>query len=356
MIKIIHTADIHLGSKINANLSGEKMEKRRLEVRGTFMRLVDFAKENDVKAIMLCGDVFESDNPFKKDKDWFYNLVEKHPDIDFLYLRGNHDSNSESPLNKEFSNLILFDEDWSYKTYGNVVIGGIELKDVNKKSLYSTLNLNGENINIVMLHGNVSSSEGKDNILINKLKDKNIDYLALGHIHAYKQEKLDARGVYAYSGCLEGRGNDETGEKGFVLLTISNTVESQFIPFSKRQIVEEIVDITDIADAYSVYQKVKTTIKTSADNLLRVILTGENVIDDTSLESDLEKMLENDYFSVTVKDKTTKKIDISKYEKDLSLQGEFVREVYANSELTDEEKSKIIKLGIKALTGGKIDD
>ena len=113
MIKIIHTADIHLGSKISANLSGEKMERRRLEVRETFMRLVDYASKNAVKAIMLCGDVFESDNPFKKDKDWFYNLVEKHPDIDFLYLRGNHDSNTESPLNKEFNNLILFNEDYN---------------------------------------------------------------------------------------------------------------------------------------------------------------------------------------------------------------------------------------------------
>ncbi len=355
MIKIIHTADIHLGSKINANLTGEKMERRRLEVRETFMRLVDYANKNGVKVIMLCGDVFESDNPFKKDKDWFYNIVEKHPNIDFLYLRGNHDSNSESPLNKEFSNLILFSEDWSYKRYDNVVIGGIELKETNKKSLYSTLNFEEDTINIAMLHGNISSTEGKDNILINKLKDKNINYLALGHIHAYSQEKLDGRGVYAYSGCLEGRGYDELGEKGFVLLTIDSKIESQFIPFSKRQVVEVEVDITDILDVYSVYKKIKSTNLVSAENLLRVVLIGESVIEDL-VESDLERMLENDYFSVSVKDKTTKKIDVEKYQNDLSLQGEFVREVYKSAELTDEEKSRIIKIGLKVLIGGGIDD
>ena len=49
-------------------------------------------------------------------------------------------------------------------------------------------------------------------------KDLNIDYLALGHIHSYKCHKLDKRGVYCYSGCLEGRGFDECGDKGFVLL------------------------------------------------------------------------------------------------------------------------------------------
>ena len=71
---------------------------------------------------------------------------------------------------------------------------------------------------------------------------------------------------------------------------------------------------------------------------------------------ELEKMLENDYFAVSVKDKTAKKIDVEKYKNDLSLQGEFVREVYNSAELTDEDKSKIIKIGLKALMGVKIDD
>ena len=85
MIKIIHTADIHLGSKINANLSGEKMQRRRLEVRDTFMRLANFAEDNEVKVIMLSGDVFDEDRPFKKDKDFFYSVIKNHPNIDFLY-------------------------------------------------------------------------------------------------------------------------------------------------------------------------------------------------------------------------------------------------------------------------------
>ena len=35
-------------------------------------------------------------------------------------------------------------------------------------------------------------------INIKSLKNKNIDYLALGHYHKFEIEKLDNRGVYCY--------------------------------------------------------------------------------------------------------------------------------------------------------------
>ena len=58
--------------------------------------------------------------------------------------------------------------------------------------------------------------ELQSKIEVYELKNKNIDYLALGHVHKYKMEKLDNRGIYCYSGCLEGRGFDECGDKGCV--------------------------------------------------------------------------------------------------------------------------------------------
>ena len=79
------------------------------------------------------------------------------------------------------------------------------------------------------MHGQESDTDAKDKaeiINLKQLKNKNIDYLALGHIHTYKQSKLDNRGTYCYSGCLEGRGFDECGEKGFVLLNIEDVTIS----------------------------------------------------------------------------------------------------------------------------------
>ena len=55
-----------------------------------------------------------------------------------------------------------------------------------------------------------------------RLQNKNIDYLALGHLHDYRFERLDSRGHYCYSGALEGRGFDELGPKGFVVVSFNN--------------------------------------------------------------------------------------------------------------------------------------
>ena len=77
------------------------------------------------------------------------------------------------------------------------------------------------------------------------MKNKNIDYLALGHIHSFEKEPLDKRGVYCYSGTLEGRGFDECGDKGFVLLDVNdNKITSEFVKFAKRTLHELVYDIS----------------------------------------------------------------------------------------------------------------
>ena len=125
MLKIIHCADVHLGSRIEAKLPKDKAEERRREVRATFNRMVNYAKENGVRVILLAGDVFDSDAPTKRDKNLFYEAVKENPEIDFLYLRGNHDgkeSYEESP-----SNLKTFGTEWTAYEYDDVTICGIEL-------------------------------------------------------------------------------------------------------------------------------------------------------------------------------------------------------------------------------------
>ncbi len=356
MLKIIHTADVHLGSKLDANFDGKKMEERRIEIRETFMRIADYAENNGVKIVLLGGDIFDEDKPLKKDKDFFLSVIKSHPEIDFLYLKGNHDRNIDLNSNNDIPNLKFFLNEWTYYKYDNVVIGGYQFDETNAKSLYSTINFEKDSINIAVLHGNLSSSEGLDEIVVSKLKDKNIDYLALGHIHKGDFFKLDERGDYAYSGCPEGRGFDESGDKGFVLLTIDNKVIAQFIPFAKRKIIEIEADVSTCKNSLDAYLLVKKIVGECSDNLLRVILKGEITFDNYSLKNEVEKLLSSDYYCVSVKDKTTSRIDIDGYKNDLSLKGEFVRLVYGDENLTNEEKSKIIRAGLKALMGERPND
>ena len=244
MLKIIHCADVHLGSKIEAKLPKHKAEERRGEVRATFHRMVEYAKQNGVRAIVIAGDAFDSDRPTRRDKELFYAVIRENPEVDFLYLRGNHDL--EASYEERPANLKTFADEWTAYEYGDVTICGIEMRRENATSLYSTLKLDKAKKNIVVLHGKIANSAGADKINLAKLGGKYIDYLALGHIHSFEENKLDDRGRYAYSGCLEGRGFDECGEKGFVLLEVDEEIKSTFHPFAKRKIEEWEVDITGV--------------------------------------------------------------------------------------------------------------
>ena len=111
------------------------------------------------------------------------------------------------------------------------MISGIRFTNANISSVYDTLALPIFKFNIVVMHGQVAgynSNEKAEVISIPKLKEKNVDYLALGHIHSYQDGRLDARGAYAYAGCLEPRGFDELGAKGFVRLEVGQGVSYVF--------------------------------------------------------------------------------------------------------------------------------
>ena len=351
-MKLIHCADIHLGSKMEAYLSGEKAEERRRELRASFTNLLDYAKNNGVKGVLLCGDIFDSDRPFKKDKEFFYNAVKNSPEITFFYLRGNHDS--EESFTQELENLKTFSRGITTYELGGVNISGVELGQDNCTSIYSSLRLNKDKLNILMLHGAAGDTSGRDKINLTKLRNKNIDYLALGHIHSFSEGRLDERGVWAYSGCLEGRGFDEAGEKGFILLDIDKTITFEFVPFAKRKIHIFNIDISGAQDDYSAYSLVKNNINCSKRDIVRAELCGEISFDNAGLAQEIQKRMGGNYYLLDIKDRTKRKFDLEKLQGDISLRGEFIRTVLAAS-FTEDEKADIISAGLKALDAREIE-
>ena len=346
-MKIIHCADIHLGSRMN-KLPKDKAEERAREIRTSFERLISYAKHEGLSTILLAGDIFDSDRPFKKDKEFFYSAIRRNSEITFFYLRGNHDGNES--YTEEIENLKTFGREWTSYTLGwNVVLNGIEIDKGNCLSMYSSLRLDPDNINIVMLHGEAGDSFGENKVSLSRIKNKNIDYLALGHIHKQGEKRIDERGISVYSGCLEGRGFDECGVKGFMVYD-TDTKDVRFVPFACRTVEERFIDVSDAHDSYEALHKVKNEIKIDPNNLLRLNLVGEIDFVDENLAEDVEAGISDICYFVSVKDATRLKIDYSSFKDSLSLKGEFVR-VVTDAELDDDDRQKILDLGIRALSG-----
>lgn len=359
-MKILHCADIHLGSKMESRLPKDKSDERKIEMRAAFARVVDYAKNNGIGVILLVGDVFDGDRPLKKDKEFFYSLVKNNPSIDFLYLRGNHDTQTSYTETPE--NLKTFGTEWRFYEYGDVAITGIECTPENATGMYATLSLDKNKKNIVMLHGQTSDVDGMYKVNLKKLKNLDIDYLALGHLHSFMCGKLDGRGTYAYPGCLEGRGFDECGQKGFIVLDTDEKITLEFVPDNYRTVVEIQADISGCSDVFAAVSAVKDTIargKSAGEydkkDIVRIALTGDVDFDADGIERELEKQLVREFYFATVDNDAVRRYDAATADGDISLRGEFIRTVLGADGYTDEQKQQIIATGLKALSGKDIE-
>ena len=355
-MKIIHCSDLHLDSAMEANLSAEKARERNRETLRTFERMVTFAKENEVKIIIVAGDMFDTERVTSRTSDFVLNVIQNSPEIDFLCLKGNHDEkNAIFNAPKLPENLKLFSDSWTFYRYENLLVSGIELTEENSDRLYDEINLSEKDINIAVMHGQTSTATGAEEVCLNRLKNKNIRYLALGHIHSYRKEQLDLDGEWCYSGCLEGRGFDECGEKGFVLIEIKdNRLETQFVPFAARMLCEVPVDITGLCSVNDIIIAAKTASRDlDSKNLVKYVLCGSYTLETQKDILYITEALQDNFYFVKVKDESKLRLDEADYSNDVSLKGEFIRAVMA-SDLGEQEKSQIILSGLQALMGEEI--
>lgn len=350
-MKIIHTGDLHLESSLTTHLSSLKANNRKKELLNSFERMVNYANDNDVKVIIIAGDLFDKKRVSITAKRKVFDIISNNCNIDFLYVSGNHDDIDLS-YEQLPENLKLFSNKWEKYSYENVDIYGINFTKTTNKFLYDTLITNPNKVNIVTIHGQVANYNSNDDISLNKLKDKNIDYLALGHIHTYQLDKLDDRGYYCYCGCLEARGFDEDGKKGFVLLEVNdNKIASQFIENAYRTVHIVNIDISEIASWVELKNKVNdATNHIDSKDMIKVVLKGDFEFDQIKYNEQLLQYLSDKFYFAKVEDETKLKIDISNFENEVSLKGEFLREV-KNSLLDESIKDDVILCGLKALTG-----
>ena len=357
-VTIIHAADIHLGSRMRTHLPPEIADQRRAELRAAFLRLLDEAAARGAALVLLAGDVFDSDTPRRHDRDFFFSAIRAHADLQFCYLRGNHDAAGDIP--DDLPNLHTFSDRWTTYDFDGVAVSGRELPDGKVPAdLYDTLP-DVPGFHIVLLHGQTADAPGEESICPRLFRGRGVSYLALGHVHFYSEAPLDPAdprgGKFCYPGCLEGRGFDEPGAHGCVLIDTDRTaadgsVSTEFLPLAQRTVREYRVDVSAAEDAYGALSLVGAAISCPASDLVRVLLTGEVGFDSDGLADDVRTCLAGRYFCVSVRDLTRRRISPEDYAGSLSLRGEFVRALLAADGLSDDDRREIFTLGMSALDG-----
>ena len=364
-VKILHCADVHIGAE--ESFLGEKSYSRRRETLLTFEKIVDLCQENRVDILLIAGDLFHSNNIPKSFADDVISKIGSAKDLPVVYAAGNHDPYNPTSLfwrdNLPENLYILGGEETclsfpklNLRVYGR----SFESAFLNGKARPSLIPPEDGVINISLLHGETAGDLNSRYNAISKeyIESSKMDYIALGHIHEFGSIGKIGNTFFAYSGCPEGQGFDELGQKGVLIGEIGKGVcDLKFVPPARRQHIFEKININEIGTLTDgilnlLRQKYGNGFQ---DNLYKIELTG-NVDEDTAIDTtDLTVRLSEQLYFVKIKDKTQIKTDLVTLSKEPSLKGIFVKRMLEKIENSDEtEKQKLqnaLDLGLKAFSG-----
>ena len=407
MVKLIHTADLHLDSAFRSRFTKEEAENRRQKQLMAWKELLSFAVEKKVQGILIAGDLFDSPVVSHGTMDFFLSTISEHPEISFFYLRGNHDTENTFCYQENLpKNLFLFSEKGKkYRLNDRLLLAGVEYgtKDISfgenegatqgagqaaeqgvgqenahgaealSKSESESeeeskfLKLKEEDCNILLLHGALyqgtpkgEAVQGEEGIFLKNLEKLPLSYIALGHIHKGGEGKLNNGALWAYPGCLQGRGFDEEGERGFLYLKVEEEkkeIRKEFIPIKQGEFRILEIELLEDEGTLACLKKIEVEMEKAGivkEDSLRIILKGKKGLEQERNLRYLQLQLQDSVFFLEIRDECELSWNREEAMKEKSLKGEFLRVLAAADNLSKEEQEEIIALGMGLLQGGEL--
>ncbi len=354
MVKILHAADFHLDSAFVA-LSEEQARQRRQESRETVERMVDYANDHGAQLMLLAGDLFDGDSVYSQTGEMLCEALGRFTG-QVVIAPGNHDSYRAKSAYARIAlpeNVYVFtqteQERIAFPQYGCTVYGAAFTGE--EAPAWRGFSVSGEDLAIGLLHGDVGVKDGKYRpISVDSMAKSGLSYLALGHVHQCSGVQMAGKTAWAYPGCLEGRGFDELGDKGFLFGTVdTDSVKLRFVPFAKRRYKLLEVDITDTDPLQAILGKLP--LQTESD-IYRIVLTGE-VSEGINIAA-LQEELAPRFYALEIRDKTRAAQDIWAKQDDDTLRGLFLQNLRqkVDAAVSEEERQmleKAVRFGLAAM-------
>ncbi len=366
MIRLLHTADVHLGCKF-ASL-GTKGEKQREQLRATFKRVIPLAIEEKVDIVLIAGDLFDSNQVSDKNirlvSEQFKFLAEAN--IPVCLIPGTHDcfdSNSvyrKIDFARESPNVTVFTgDDWSHKDFPHLSLTVYGRPNQSNRSRQSPLQglkrQTSSRFHIALAHGSldIGSVEPDDHVFTpEEIRNSGMDYIALGHWHRpYACTEKEVPAWYSGPPELISLDQKEPGQVLLVSITDSGAVNVEKRTVGSRSCDELSIELSTVTTS-----QLKNLIaqKASPDLVLRVILKGLRS-DDLDTE-DLLQELSDRFFHLTIDDQSYPAI--KEYEGEHLIIAKFVQLMKAKIEEYEGEDKKIaeqaLQLGVRLLEGREV--
>lgn len=340
-MKLLHSADWHLDAPIQGRATGQAYALRRA-LLSIPEQITALAKKEGCQLMLLSGDLF--DGPPSSESLTATQRALAEAGMPVFIAPGNHDPIGPGcPWDHPGwpANVHIFRSPIPQ----SVVLPGLDCRiwgaafhGPESPSLLKGFRAEGtERYALGLFHGDPTQADSPYNpISRSQVQESGLDYLALGHIH--KGSSLRSGDTLcAWPGCAMGRGFDELGEKGVLIVTLDGLCQTRFVPLESPQFHWLKVPVG--GSAFHALASVLPAM--ASQDFFRVELTGESEPLDISALAAQFPQLPN----LELRDHTTPPIDLWAGVGNDSLEGVFLsllREADAPEE-TKELAARICK-------------
>jgi len=297
-MRFVQFADTHLDSYISGaiRLGSDRSAALLRDLRTAFSRACALAVERHADLVLIPGDLFDYETADASTAAFLMKTLAEIAPIRVFITPGNHDSlrpgspylpvtaSSQWPGNVHIFTSPRF-ESVSIEELGCSITGIAHAhRGITDRILAAPVRRPACPINILLFHGSRDGYKPSEKETVIPFSDAELlsqgyTYAAIGHYHSFAAIQ-DHNGCVrgAYSGCTQGRGLDETGEKCVLVgeIDLEGNVALERVEVASRRIISVDADITGCRDNAAVLSRMDAAVSGKARecDVLCVSLSG----------------------------------------------------------------------------------
>ena len=351
MLRLLHTADVHLGAR-HADL-GDAASAQRERQFAAFRTSVDLAIAEQVDLFLVAGDLFDSNvQPGRSVERVAAELARlAQARIRSVLIPGTHDVYDRSSVYRaydlpalagtrpaeEMVTILTPERPWIHFPSLDAVVHGPVF--ATKRAPHSPLRdlaaaeAPAATWRIGLLHASVSIPGRTEHdevvVTLDEIGASGLDYLALGHWHSAQRSK--AKGVtYAYSGAPEPVAVDQDRAGKVLLVTLEERDGAKVVSVEERVVGRTSfrsldVDAATVASQPALVDKLRSTADPDLVLDVRLIGVRPDTLDLEPLE--VEEALKDAYLRVRVRDASRPALTEGALPPAETIAGAFIRSV-----------------------------
>ncbi len=354
MLRIIHTADVHLGARHDD--LGEQASAQRERQFAAFVATVDLALAEKVDLFLIAGDLFDSNVQPRRSVERVAAQLKRLAvaNIRSVIVPGTHDCYDRSSIYRAYDLKTLAgssrEDDWvtvltpavpriHLATCDVVVHGPVFATKTAPHSPLQDLDVAGHadtaTWHVGVIHGSISipGKTERDDVVIttDEIAASGLDYLALGHWHS-AQKATAGQVTYAYAGAPEPVALNQDRAGKALLVELDQTAAGRSVTVAEQQVGKTRVEKLEL-DAAGI-----TTQPALVDSLARkgdpdLVLDARIVgvrPDELDLHADeIEAALAPSFLKVRVRDLSAPALTEGVLPSPDTIAGSFIRDMEA---------------------------